>query len=150
MPDKTRNNKPLIPAKYKWLLVLLVLLVAVWGCLQGTDLRRTSARARLEANWQPDNRAIPALQAAWQQCVDLGRPLSQKQSQQLWQELESFKGAHAEFFWLGLSLLEARSGRPEQARQALARARALEKKIDGFTRSPIWDPWRKELGLPTS
>lgn len=135
--------------KWTWLVPLLALALAVvlWAPMQGAKLRQKAAAMRLDQGWQPSHRIVPLMQMAYHQNLDLGLALDKDASDELWAELGIYRGSHPEFFWLGLALMEARSGRLARAKKALARAEALEPKITGFTRGPIWDQWRGPLGL---
>ena len=131
-----------------WAFLALALL-AFWGPLfLGGQLRDVAAQRRLAQNWNPPYRIIPLLGQAHARSLRQKGVLSSAQLDRLWQELRAFKGMYPEFFWMELSLLEARAGRRQKARQALAMARQVGARLtDKMTRGALWDPWRPLLGL---
>lgn len=126
-----------------WLGLVLALAALMAPMFAAGDLRGFLARHRIEAGWQPEHGIIPRLQMAYSRKT----PPSPSELDALEADLAAYKGTHPEFFWLALALLEARSGRLDQAKEALAKAKTLDPGIVNLTRGPEWDPWRKELGL---
>ncbi|BEQ14348.1 hypothetical protein [Desulfoferula mesophila] len=131
------------------LLVILAVLVLLWPTWQGRELRRLAAQHRLDMGWRPDYRLLPRLGLAHHQSVATGGELSRQQRDQLWREMEAFRGSYPVFFWLELAWLEARAGDDARARQALQRARDDNPRLfKDMTRARLWDPWRERYGLP--
>jgi hypothetical protein len=147
MPTDSANTSTLRVRRWAWLCALALLLLLIFPLLGGGDLRLTAAQRRLHSHWQPQHRIIPLLQEAYALTGKEGKALTPGHLERLQRELQHYKGPHAEFFWLALSLVQARSGRLDAARQSLDRAKALDRSIVNMTIGPDWDPWRKGLGL---
>jgi len=138
-----------LPAWVIWGVVIILGGVLVWPWLQGRELRRIAAQHRLEANWRPDYRLLPRLGLAHHQSIKQNGVLPLAQREELWRELEAYRGTYPVFFWVELAWLEARAGDLERADKALERAkRQNERLFNDMTKSRLWDPWRKRFGLP--
>ena len=147
LPPVSERHGP--PPWLVWVLVVVLGGVLTWPWLQGRELRRVAAQHRVEANWRPDYALLPRLGLAHHESVrDNGR-LSQGRRDELWREVEAYKGTYPVFFWIELAWLEARAGDLERAGRALERAKKQNPRLyQDMTKSRLWDPWRERFGLP--
>jgi hypothetical protein len=126
----------------------LALLVFLWPLMLGGHLREVAAQRRLAQNWEPTYRIIPLLGLAHARSLKQKGALAPARLERLWREMQDFKGVYPEFFWMELTVLEARAGRHEKARQAYDKARQVGARLtDRLSKSAVWDPWRQTLGL---
>jgi len=147
LPPVSERHGP--PLWLIWLVVAGLVCVLIWPWVQGRELRRMAAQQRVAEGWRPDYRLLPRLGLAHHQSVRDGGRLSRAQRDELWQEVEAYKGTYPVFFWIELAWLEARAGDLERARRALHRARQDSSRLyHDMTKSRLWDPWRERLGLP--
>ncbi|MCF8034614.1 MAG: hypothetical protein K9K66_16295 [Desulfarculaceae bacterium] len=147
LPPVSQRHGP--PLWLVWLVVIVLAGILVWPWAQGRELRRMAAQKRIDSNWRPDYRLLPLMGLAHQQSMAGGGRLTRSQRDQLWREVEAYKGTYPVFFWIELAWLEARAGDLERAKQALDRAERQDNRLfRDMTKSRLWDPWRERFGLP--
>ena len=129
-----------------WAACALIVAVFLWPLWGVSNLRLSAAEKALAQETDPTRRVILEFQKNYAQTRE-GRPAGRAEMKRLWQGMESFKAPHPEFFWMALSLLEARSGNVTDAKKALEKAKAMDPKVKFLAKGPDWSPWRKKLGL---
>lgn len=137
-----------MPAWLVWCLAIMLGLILLWPLCQGRGLRSRAAQRRLESNWQPSYRVVPAMALLHNKSLESGGSVRAQELDRIESQIEQYKGTFAAHFWMEAAWLEGRAGRLDQARRALARARQDNPAIYAkLIRSRTWDPLRKPLGI---